>query len=100
LICVHVKIGGWLKDYFNRPQEGQLIFDENLQPGTSLIKLVKILAGKNPKFAKLVFTQPASKIEGHLVFVLNGKVVSAPEVLKYQLSDGDTIMLLPVMAGG
>ncbi|MFC1912519.1 MoaD/ThiS family protein [Chloroflexota bacterium] len=97
---VIINIAAWLKDDFGHKGSGSLALRETINPGTSIMDLVRILAAKYQTFGKKAFADPKQGFFDYCAVILNGKFISAPAELNTELKEGDTITLSPAFYGG
>lgn len=75
-------------------------FEEDwTQPAATLGELVKGLAGRHgPAFEERV--QPAGRLSGTIIVLINGQNIVHLEGLASRLDPGDTVAFFPMVAGG
>ena len=58
------------------------------------------LAMKYPRFGQYFFDAKTRKLDERVSILLNGNMLTLTNRLETRLKDGDTLTLLPLMAGG
>ena len=73
--------------------------DHEVKPGTRLIQIVKMVR-KAKKGEPMIESLVKKTGEDHIVFVLNGRIVRAPEYDSVELKEGDDIRWIHPFFGG
>ncbi|MDD4859048.1 MAG: MoaD/ThiS family protein [Dehalococcoidales bacterium] len=73
---------------------------EDIKDGTTIRKLLGILAAKYAKFKELVFNPGTQRLTGTTSLVLNGYLLNPDEGLETPLRDCDTITFVPIIGDG
>lgn len=73
---------------------------ETINPGTSIVALIRLLADKHQTFGKKVFADPKQGFFDYCAVILNDKFLSSQAELNTELKEGDTITLSPAFYGG
>ena len=97
-VCVAVEVVPWLTDYFGHRGQGRLSLQERLDPGATVLDLVRRLAQRYPAFGREAFRQ--EELSGHVAVLLNNRWLRPTHKLDTALQQGDTVTLLPAFSGG
>ena len=97
---VQLKITPSLASIFDTHSSDWLVFDMEIGKGTTVRDLLADLAFRHPDFRKMVFNPDIGKVSDQVMVFLNDNLLQEPGVTKTNLSDGDSIMFLPMFAGG
>jgi molybdopterin converting factor small subunit len=100
MMKITVEVNSGLKEDFNHKSQGNLVLEEVVSPGTSLVGVIHLLADKYPKFGKKAFDNQKQELIDYCLVALNGSIVSAPAQLNIELKEGDTVTFLPFFFGG
>jgi molybdopterin converting factor small subunit len=92
---IKVQYAGQLRSAIGRSED-----DMDLPEASTLPALLRDLAAKLGERAANHLTTPAGDIACGLLIVKNGAAVAASDAAKTVLAGGDTIALLPPIAGG
>lgn len=95
-----VEVMSWLKDDFGHKSWDKLIFEEAINPGTSIMDLAYLLADKYPEFGRKAFADQKQNFFDYCAVILNDRFLSAPAELNTKLKEGDNIKLSPGFYGG
>ena len=71
-----------------------------IEEGTTIGSLLDEIAISNAHFHKVVFNPDLGKVSDQVIAILNDSLLQLPEVAEVKLNDGDSIIILPVYAGG
>jgi molybdopterin converting factor small subunit len=74
--------------------------EKEIEQKTTIGNLLSDLASNYADFRKAVFDPDTGKISSQVHVILNKRVLQLPEVTEAELNDGDSIIILPVYAGG
>ncbi len=102
VVMIKITVEGisWLKDDFNRKSQDSVVLKEVVDPGTSVMDLIHLVASKYPKFGEKVFDDQKQELTDYCLVILNGSIVSASAELNMELKEGDAIKFLPLFFGG
>ena len=78
-------------------QPERLVLEKEIEAGETVKDLLNEVANKNRKFVEAGFDIEQQKLTGEMAIVLNGKLLNA---LETKISDGDVVILIPILAGG
>lgn len=90
----------WLKDDFGRKDSDKVDLAETINPDTSIMDLIHLLAKKYPQFGKKAFSSPNQGFFDYCAVILNGRFLSAPAEYDTKLKEADTVTLSPAFYGG
>lgn len=68
--------------------------------GTTIGALLAKLAKGNPDFSKTVFHPDTLRINSLINIFLNDSLLQSAEITATELKEGDTLLILPLYAGG
>lgn len=79
---------------------GSIIVERTTWEDATIGDLMRKLGSEKQTFGETMFDTKTGKLNGNVIIVLNDRLVDALNGLETNIKDGDTIKLLPVMAGG
>ena len=97
---IRLEILPWVSDIFGGQGAGQLVLEETIEEGATIGDLIRKLGSEHQAFGDIIFDTKTDKLSGYVMIVLNDRIVEALKGLDTNVKDGDTIRLLPVIAGG
>lgn len=77
-----------------------VVLEKKIGEDATIGDLLADLASSYSDFRKAVFNPDTGKISNQINVVLNNNLLQFPEVTEAKLNDGDSIIILPVYAGG
>ena len=77
-----------------------VVIEKKIGEESTIGDLLADLASSYTDFGKVVFNPDTGKVSDQVNVVLNNSLLQSPEVTEAKLSDGDSIIILPVYAGG
>ena len=77
-----------------------VILEKKIGEEATIGSLLADLAVSYTDFRKVVFNPDTGKVGDQVNIVLNNNLLQFPEVTEAKLNDGDSIIILPVYAGG
>ncbi len=77
-----------------------VILEKEIGEEATIGDLLADLAFSYTDFRKVVFNPDTGKVSDQVNVVLNNSLLQFPEVTEAKLNDGDSIIILPVYAGG
>ena len=80
--------------------KGRIIFQEEIYSGISALDLFNRMALERKDFREFIFDPESQSFNFHVSVIINEKMVTAPELSKTQLTDGDRIVIIPLAGGG
>jgi molybdopterin converting factor small subunit len=78
-----------------RPE--RLVLEMEVKKGLTVKDLLNHVARKHRKFVEAAFDFEKQKLTGEMAIVLNGHLLKA---LETKITDGDVVMIIPILAGG
>ena len=97
---VRLEIPAWVASTFAVQHSDSLILEKEMAEEATIGSLLADFAFSHPDFSKEVFNTDVGKVGDQVVVILNGSLLQCPDVTEVKLNDGDSVMLLPVFAGG
>lgn len=97
---VQLRIPPWIASLLKGQDSDWLVLEPEIGEGATLGNLLTELTTSDAGFRKVVFNPEAGAVSDQLVVILNDSLLPESEVTATRLNDGDSIMLLPVYAGG
>jgi len=97
---VRVELLSWLADTLDTPGGNQNVFEEAIDDCRTVKDLLVRYAGKYPEFQKSVFDARTLSLSPRVAIFRNGRQIELEAGLETTLSDGDSLVLVPVIAGG
>jgi hypothetical protein len=97
---VRVKITPSLAGSLNSSGSHWLILEREIGEVSTIGDLFTELAFDYAEFRKVVFDPDIGKINDQIVVVLNDKLLNFPNIKESILNEGDTLVLVPMYAGG
>ena len=77
-----------------------VLLEKEIGEEATIGDLLADLASSYSDFAKVVFNPDTRKVSDQVNVILNNSLLQFPDVTEAKLSDGDSIIILPVYAGG
>ncbi len=97
---VQLRIPPSLASIVNKPAADWVTLEPEIREGATIGDLLANLATSHREFRQAVFDPQVRKVSDEILVVLNDSLVSLPDVAEAKLSDGDSVILLPVYSGG
>ncbi len=97
---VRLKFPASFASILNAQGSDLVILEKEIGEETTIGDLLAALAFSYTDFRKVVFNPDTGKVSDQVNVVLNNSLLQFPEVTEAKLSDGDSIIILPVYAGG
>ncbi len=97
---VQLKIPPWIASLLNKQSSDWFILEQEIGEGATIGGLLAALTFSNADFRKVVFNPDIGKVSDQLMVLLNDNLLQDSDVEEVGLSDGDSVTLLPVYAGG
>ncbi len=97
---VQLKIPPWVGVMLNEQGSGWFILEKEIGEGATIGDLLADLAFSYTDFRRAVFNPDAGKVSDQVNVILNDNLLQLPGVTETKLNNGDSIIILPVYAGG
>ena len=99
---VQLKMSPWLASVLElkAPGSGWFILEREIREGATVGDLLAELASSYNGFSKVVFDPAVGEVSDPLMLLLNDNLMPESNITQIKLSDGDSIMLMDVVAGG
>ncbi|MFC1985032.1 MoaD/ThiS family protein [Chloroflexota bacterium] len=97
---VQLKITPSLATTLDRQGTDWLTFEKEVGEGATIGDLLTGLVASYKDFHKVAFDPDTGEISDQLNIVLNDSLLLFPDAMEAKLTDGDSVILLPVYAGG
>ena len=78
-----------------RPE--RLVLEKDIGEGETVKDLLNKVATTHKEFVEVAFDLQKQKLTGEMAIVLNGQLLNA---LETKISNGDVVILIPILAGG
>ena len=95
-----LKVPPWISDMLNAQGSDWSVLEMQIGEGTTIGKLLTDITVSNERFRKAVFDPDSGKVNELVNITLNDSLLQFSEVAETKLSEGDTLVLLPLYAGG
>jgi len=79
---------------------GHLILEMGIDSGSTVKDILNDLATTHREIAELAFDLQSQKLTGAMAVILNGSFIQSFKGLETRVSDGDVIVLVPLIDGG
>lgn len=99
-MIVKVEVMPWLSELVTGSISHKVVLMEEMPAGTSLRKALELVGERHPRLGKMVFDARRGQMSGHAELAINGAMFETATGMDYPLQDGDTISILPGIAGG
>ncbi|MBI4181098.1 MAG: MoaD/ThiS family protein [Chloroflexi bacterium] len=76
------------------------VLEKEVAEGATIADLLVGLTSSDDSFLKVVFNPDTGKVGDQIMVFLNENLLQGPKITAIKLKDGDTVMLLPIYAGG
>jgi len=97
---VRVELLSWLADTLETGRASQNTFEEDLGDCRTVRDLLSRYARMHPEFQRLVFDVRTLSLSPRVAIFRNGRQIELEGGIETTLSDGDRLVLVPVLAGG
>lgn len=97
---VKLEILPWATRAFGSSSSGRLVLREEVEEGNTVEDLFVRLASRYQAFGDVAFDPAARRLTGQVTVIYNGRLLELAEGLETKLRDGDTLLLVPALAGG
>ena len=100
IATIRLEVLPGLSEVFDAKEAGVIVLEEKVERGATVRDVIKKLAMEQHAFGDIVFDAENQKVNGHIVMVLNDRLLESLNGLDTIVEDGDVIRLFPVIAGG
>ena len=102
MATVRVEIWGWppIPKVKLEEAKGRIIFREEIYSGISALDLFNRMALTRKNFGEFIFDKESQRFTFHVSVIINEKIVTASELSKTYLKNGDRIVIIPLAGGG
>lgn len=97
---VQLKFPSSFAGMLNAQGSDLFVLEKEIGEETTIGDLLADLAFSYTDFRKVVFNPDTGKVGDQVNVILNNQLLQLPEVTEAKLSDGDSIIILPVYSGG
>ncbi|MBA7627150.1 hypothetical protein ES703_34612 [subsurface metagenome] len=97
---VRLKVPPWIASMLNTQGSDWSILEMDIGEVTTIETLLAEIAINNARFRKAVFDPDSRQVNRLMNIILNDRLLQFSEVTETELNDGDTLLLLPIYAGG
>ncbi len=97
---VQLKIPPWVGIILDENSSNWVNLEREIGEGTTISSLLADLAFSYPDFRKMIFNPDVGKVSDQVNVILNDRLLQLPDLADTKLNDGDSIIILPVYAGG
>ncbi len=97
---VRLKFPASFASMLNAQGSDLVVLEKEIGEGTTIGDLLADLAFSYTGFRKVIFNPDIGKISDQVNVILNDSLLQFPDVTEAKLNDGDSIIILPVYAGG
>ena len=97
---IQLKITPSLAGLFNVQGRDWFIIEKEIGEHGTVGQLLSDLARSYPNLGRMIFNSDSEDGSDQILIVLNDSLLQSQKVSEAELRDGDSIMLLPVYAGG
>lgn len=100
MAIVKLQVVSWLARAFDAENSTRFQTELEVEAGTTVRTLFDKLAAEYEGFAQYAFDRDRQDLTGRVSVFFNDRVLELVRGLDTQISDGDTILVLPAYAGG
>lgn len=102
---VQLEIMPWLSRYFAPDQSGsgrsgRVVLQREIGDGATVSDLLADITSQSTEFGQVLFDAQTGRLTGYVTLILNGRLLELAGGLEAELKPGDTLRLLPTLAGG
>jgi molybdopterin converting factor small subunit len=107
---IYLEIMPWLSRYFSPEQSGpgqsgsgrsgRVILEREMGDGATVSDLLTEITSQSHEFGEVIFDAQTGRLTGHVTLILNGRLLELAGGLEAELKPGDTLRLMPTLAGG
>ena len=97
---VALKLPSWIAARLDANSSGWLTLEKEVAEGTTINDFLMGMVVAYPGFREAVYNPDTGLPTEQVNFVLNGRLLNFREMSQIILTDGDTIVLIPLYYGG
>ncbi len=97
---VKVEVLPWLSELLSGSISQRVMLEKTLPDGESLRFLLGQLVNEHSRFGRMIFDPRRQQLTGQAEIAVNGAMYDVVGGLDASLQDGDTVTILPGIAGG
>ena len=97
---VRLKIPPWIAIMLNEQGSGWSTLEREIVEGATIGDLLVDLSFNYTNFRKMVFNPDTGKVNKLIGVILNDRLLQLSEITNTKLNNKDTVLLLPLYAGG
>ncbi len=97
---VRLEIPPFMASMMNGQCSDWLTIDKEIEEGAKIGDLLVDLAFSYTNFRKVVFDPDIGEVSDQILIILNNSPLQDSNMTEVKLNDGDSIVILPVYAGG
>ena len=97
---VRLEVLPWLARYFGTEQSGRVVLEREVSDGTTVSDLLEDVTSQNQELQEVLFDTQTGRLTGYVTLILNGRLLELAGGLEAELRPGDTLRLMPTLAGG
>lgn len=102
---VYVEIMPWLSRYFAPDQSepghsGRVVLEREISDEATVSDLLAEITSRSQEFGEVLFDAQTGRLTGYITLILNGRLLELAGGLEAELESGDTLRLMPTLAGG
>ncbi len=97
---VRLELQPWLATKLKVKSSDWLTLEQEVVEGTTVNDFLISMAVSYPNFRDSVYNPGKGLVTEQINFVLNDRLLTFQEISQTRLTDGDTILIIPLYAGG
>jgi len=97
---IRLRVPPWIASMLNAGGSDWSVLEMHIGEVTTIETLLADIAISNARFRKAVFDPDSGQVNKLINIILNDRLLQFSEVTGTKLNDGDTLLLLPIYAGG
>ena len=98
---VRLEFLSWLTDVLGDERTvNEVVLEQEIKDGNTVKELLVRLAARYPLFKQTVFDAEGQKLDARVCIFYNGRQLELENGLETRLKDRDTLVFVPVVAGG
>ncbi len=97
---VKLSLPSWVAKMIDAKASDGLTLEKEVGEGTTISDLLKRLVVTYPGFRQAVYDPDTGLVHEQINVILNSRLLTFREISQTKLTDGDTIVLLPMYYGG
>lgn len=97
---VTLKLPSWIASKLGAKSSGWLTLEKEVAEGTTVNDFLMGMVAAYPGFREAVYNPDTGLPTEQVNFVLNDRLLTFREMTQIKLTNGDTIMLIPLYTGG